>query len=376
MKIKEGVIASAQMTDFANTLEALNAKMESIMSDNIVLKEDTATLKDGVQTLKDDHAAETAGLRSDAAALKTRVDDLEAAAAGVSGGSSVSSSDLDAVKADVETLKNETAQVNTIVTTTLSQVVYGDAFHPGGYLDFTEGSGSLEMLKQTLPGTKVFLASVTLTGVNVKASVVSELMKDVTSIGGILYGTQHRISFANSDGDLEFASLISVQAIELENIDGGNVDSTVCNRAEAQGCISGTTKTVSATSVSFPVLEFVSEDLNVYANNKLKSISIPKLKRVGRNANCGYNLLLTTLDLQSLVFVGSSLSIHYNPSLPTSQVQVSKDFLECGSSFAAGYGLHPSYAPTGLECTPDNGLAAVVAAAKTTTAYNPQSCKK
>lgn len=294
-----------------------------------------------------------------------------------SGGGSSSSGRSGVSVDDLAKLEDSiAAQTGATLTNAMSHVVYGDEFYPGGEMDFTEGSASLAILKQTLPGTKVFLTSVTLTGVNVKASVVSELMKDVTSIGGILYGKTNRISFANSDGDLEFASLISVEAIELENIDGGNVDGTVCNRAEAQGCISGTTKTVSATSVSFPVLEFVSEDLKVYGNNKLKSISIPKLKRVGRNADFYNNPLLAALDLQNLVAVGTSLSINDNPSLPTSQVQVSKDFLECGGSFSAGYGPPPSFALTGLECTPDNGLKAVVAAAASTYSRNPQSCKK
>ena len=78
-----------------------------------------ATLTSGYANLTSDVAA----LTQDKAALMDQVSDLKAAAAAVgSGDDSVSSSYLDAVKAELETLKNETVQVNTTVTTTLSQV--------------------------------------------------------------------------------------------------------------------------------------------------------------------------------------------------------------------------------------------------------------
>lgn len=114
------------------------------------------------------------------------------------------------------------------------------------------------------------------------------------------------------------------------------------------------------------------------SNHKLKSISMPELKHVGGYAQFGGNSLLTALDLQRLVVVAASFSIFENPLLTTNGVQVSKDFLGCGSQFTAGYnsGTSGVYPLSGLECTVDNGLKAVVAAAKATSPANPQSCQK
>lgn len=144
----DGVIESDQMNLIADTLARLetglaaaNANIQVLTVDNAELKADNVVLKAGnaglktrvddletvAQVLTVDNAelkADNVVLKAGNAGLKTRVDDLEAAAAAAGGGGddSVSSSDLDAVKADLETLKNEAVQVNTTVTTTLSQV--------------------------------------------------------------------------------------------------------------------------------------------------------------------------------------------------------------------------------------------------------------
>lgn len=297
------------------------------------------SMKNDMQNMAGEFAAlktDNAGLKADNARLTTRVDDLEAAA---SGGGIVSSRDLNAVKADLETLTNDTAQINATLTTTLSHVVYGDEFHPGGLLDFTPGSTSLGVLQKTLPGTRLFLTTVTLKGFNFKASVFNELFKDVVTFGGILYA--NGISFADGNSDLVFTSLTGAQSIHMDS--------------------------ASYSSISFPKLEFVAEKIELQSNSKLKSISIPKLKQVGNYAYFQSNPLLTELNLQSLVFVGFHFYMNNNPLLATNRVQVSKDFSECGGSFAAQ--------GSGLKCTEDNGLKAVAAASKAPSPSNPPSCK-
>lgn len=273
----------------------------------------------------------------------------------------------------------EETQIN--VTHALSHISYGNSFHAGGVLDFTEGSASLGALKQSLPGVKVFLSGVELIGFNVKASVVNELLKDVTTIGGNLEGHDCKLSFANGDSDLELASFTSGQGIIISNNDG-YVDSTICKTAAAlaQGCKPSTggtgTKAVTPNSISFPELASVPGTFYVHTNPHLRVISMPKLKSLGTGADLYVGPLLTTLDLRSLVVVAGDFRIYNNPSLATSGIQVSKDFLECDGSVEAGYGYSGSSRSfSGLECTEDNGLKALVAAAKATSNYNPQSCK-
>jgi len=291
---------------------------------------------------------------------------LEAAAAATNGGG-VSSSDLEAVKADVETLKDDTAQLNATLTTTLSQVekveeaqinvtnalsnvVYGDEFHPGGNLDFTPGSALFAHLEKALVGVKVFLSSINILGTNIKGSVLSRLLKDVTTIGGALKCESNQASFEGGDAELVFQSLASVTEIQMDS-----------NSDKSKQRFTG---------ASFPALTFVRHVVNLYSNPMLKTIYMPNLAGIGNAASFGDNDALTSLQLPSLITVMGPFAIDQSPSLATDKVQVSQDFESVGGRFDA-FGNK-----AGFKCTAENGLRAVVAKASSFYSSNPATCKK
>lgn len=390
----DGSITSAQMKQFSKDvakmeglvtelqdgLAAATANIAVLTKDSVALKTDSAALKADNVALK----ANSAALKADNADLKGRVLDLEtaAAAAASTGGSSGASSDeLAAVKADLTGLAanytkdmselsdgfskeivqfgDRLAEVNATLTTTMSNVVYADGVHPGGDLDFTEGSASLAILKQTLPGVKVFLSGTTIKGTNVKGSVVSELLKDVTAVGGTgtLNCNNNQAYFAADDDGLVFASLETVHRINI--LGNGNIPNSA-------GLYSG------PTSVSFPALKYVQYTLRLYTNKRLKTISMPALVGVAGDADFYGNSVLASLQLPSLLYVGVNFYLYENPQLPTGGIKVSSQFESVGNKFQAW--------KSGFTCTAGNGLTAVVNGAKDTTNVgghsNPTSCQK
>ena len=340
---KDGSIDSDQMKQFTDTL----AKMED------GLAKATATIE---------------VLTADNGALKARVFDLETAAASTGSSSGASSSELAAVKADLatlaanhtkdmaelsETFSKEIVVVNTTLATTMSTVVYADGVHPGGVLDFTEGSAFLAILKETLPGVKVFLSYIEIKGSNIKGSVVSELLKDVAVVGGDLRCNNDMARFATDDDELVFASLRSVTKILMESNNGA---------ADSRGY-------AGPSSVSFPALVFVPGNVEL-SNNKLrlKNISMPKLVGVGGAANFYENRVLTTLQLPSLLTVRTNFLLYELPKLTTDEIKVSQQFKYVGAHFEVSRG--------GFICTTDNGLKAVVQGASTLDRANIASCRK
>lgn len=370
----EGIIESSQMDRFEARFVELEGKVETLTGENKVLTADNVVLKTDVAALKTDNVA----LKADNVALKTRVFDVEtAAAAAASTGSSSGafSSELAVVKADLASLaanhtgdmaelsetftkwivelEDHLAEVNTTLATTMSTVVYADGVHSGGDLDFTEGSASLAILKETLPGVKMFLSSITIKGDNVKGSVVSELLKDVAVVGGTgLHCQSNAVRFAADDDKLVFASLTSVTRIEMEN---NNL------AADSTGRYS------SPSSVSFPVLVFVPGNVQVNGNKRIETILIPNLLSVGGFAYFHSNGVLTSLQLPSLLNVRSTLHLGDLPKLTTGGVNVSQQFKSCGEFYADA---------VGFTCTTDNGLKAVLQGAASTGSGNTVSCKK
>lgn len=383
---KDGSIDSDQMKQFTDTLAKMEdglakatVNIEVLTADNLALKTDSAALKADNVVLKADNVAlktDSATLKADNGALKARVFDLETAAAANTGSSSgASSSELVAVKADLATLaanhttdmaalsetfskgivelEDHLVEVNTSLTTTMSNVVYADGVHPGGSLDFTEGSASLVILKQTLPGVKVFLSPIEIKGSNIKGSVISELLKDAAVVGGDLRCYNNDVRFAADDDELVFASLTEVRDILMKNNH---------NAVDSAG------RYTSPSSVSFPALEFVPGAVELQGNRyRLKTISMPKLVGVGGVAQFYGNDVLTSLQLPSLLNVGSTFHLGDLPKLTTGGVHVSQQFNSCGRFSADA---------VGFTCTTDNGLKAVVQGAASTQNENVASCKK
>lgn len=198
-------------------------------------------------------------------------------------------------------------------------------------------------------GVKVFLSSTYIRGNDVKGSVVSRLLKDVTTIGGSLNCQNNQASFKVGDAELVFESLASVKEIRLY----GNGDE----------------RKQRFTGLSFPALTFVQVNVELNNNHMLESISMPNLVGVGSNAKMGANRALASLQLPSLVSVGSNFYIHENPSLAADKVQVSQDFESSGE-------VNAFTMMAGFQCTGENGLSALVAAASSTDSRNVDTCKK
>lgn len=374
--------SAAATIDVAEQMNIMFEQLAEMKSELVGVKGDLAAANGRIDGLTD----ENADLKTDNAALKARVFDLETAAAANTGSSSgTSSNELAAVQADLATLaanhtkdmaalsesfskgivelEDHLAEVNTsytTLTTTMSNVVYADDVHPGGDLDFTEGSASLAILKQTLPGVKVFLGSIYIKGSNVKGSVVSELLKDAAVVGGGLYCDRNQQRFAADDDELVFASLKSVIGIWMYDNN---------NPADSAG------RYTSPSSVSFPALAFIPGNIKMHDSKyKLETISMPKLVGVGGSVNFGWNDVMTSLQLPSLLNVGSSFQLQNLPKLTAGGVKVSQQFKSVGGTFSA----YTSDGFTLLTCTTDNGLKAVVQGASSIDSDSRQiaSCKK
>eukprot|EP00729_Bicosta_minor_P022315 gene22315-12956_t len=218
-------------------------------------------------------------------------------------------------------------------------------------LDFTPGSASLARLEKTLVGVTVISRPIYIKGTNIQGSVVSRLLKDVTMIFGVLNSNNNRASFEVGDSELVFESLASVERIYMDN-----------NNDESQQRFTG---------ASFPALMFVPMNVQLTNNPMLKTISMPNLAGVGHNAYFNNNPALTSLQLPRLVTVGDQFAIDTNPSLTTDKVQVSQDFESVGDNQFRAYSMMP-----GFQCTPENGLSAVVGKASTFAQNNIATCKK
>lgn len=300
------------------------AKLDAVATENAALK----GAVDGI-------VAENTALKQNNTAIKQ---DL---------GSAIT--ELVAVKAELETVKDTAAAAATAAeealnnTNTPSNVVYANDFHAGGTLDFTPGSTKLAILEKTLVGVKVFLSSTYIKGTDIQGSVVSRLLKDVTTISGFVECND--VSFADGDSELVFESLVSVSTIYMYSNDD------------------------SFTGASFPALTFVPDKVHLHFNTMLKTISMPNLVGVGGQAWFHSNAL-TSLQLPSLVTFGNDFYINDNPSLATDNVQVSQDFQSVGGTFSA------RDMKGDFQCTAKNGLSAVVAAASSFDSRNPDTCKK
>lgn len=312
--------APAATIDVAEQMNLMVEQMAAMQNEVVGIKGDLLAANAKIVGLVDENAdlkMVNVAVKEDHAALKTRVDDLEAA-------------ELNRTIANhvAEQAGGATTAIN-VDSTWHGNYFYFDVY--GGADDFKN-----ELARTKLAGIRVLqgtLAVRLMTGA-VDAEVFNELVKDLEQVGKISLSTDGKNSgFAGGKGNVVFKSLRNLYYWEQDQ-----------------------TSDCKATSYTFPALRKVTYDMRIQTQSTLQSISLPALLTVGRNLEITDNIKLTKLSLPVLKYA-ASLNLNDNTALAGSGTDI---FINPDLVYVGGAQL----ASTAVTCTTTNGLKQVVAACK------------